>query len=215
MRRVISGWNRQVRWSVCAAIGLHLALFVYDVIVGFAPFLQGDRAWDRMAILQNMLKAPAGEWLKAAVNATVVPGEYLFQIPVYLIAGTGGVVLLQVVLTVLSVGCVAAIGRNLFSWRFAGLAAALVYMLVPQNIVYPHQFVTEAISTPFCVFFLYFMVRYLKQGTWTLALYAGLCLGIAIFSRPSLALVIVGLTGLCLLYWRYSGLKRIADLATA
>jgi hypothetical protein len=182
------------------ALVIHALLFLYDCSVGFAPFVQGDRSYVRFEIMQEVLAALPAGGVRTLAYSGVIPGEFLFQLPFYVIAGKAGVVLFQIALTILSVIAVAKIATSLFGWRYAAFTAGLAYLLLPQNLVFAHQMVTEATATPFCVFFLYCMHRYLKGGELRHAIYGGIWLGLAIFIRPSLALVIPALLGFCAYY---------------
>jgi 4-amino-4-deoxy-L-arabinose transferase-like glycosyltransferase len=143
-------------------------------------------------------------------NGAIGPGEYLFQLPLYVAGGAGAVILFQIILSVFSIVCVYQIAAMLLPWRRAALVCGLVYALLPQNLVFPHQFVTEAIATPCTVFFLYFLVRSLRDNRLTLALVGALFYGLAIFVRPSLVLALPLLVVLPVLY--ASGSRRAAAI---
>ncbi len=192
--------NYPLRVLLVLAVLIHGLLLCYDISIDFAPFVHGDRSFVRFEIMQHVVQSLSGDGLGALVHSGVIPGEFLFQLPAYMLAGKAGVVLFQIALTILSVIALAKLAGSLFSWRYAAFTAGLVYLLVPQNLVFAHQFVTEATSVPFCIFFLYSMHTYLKGGNIRNAVIGGGWLGLAIFIRPSLLLVIPVLLGFCVLY---------------
>jgi hypothetical protein len=194
------------------AIALHASLLFYDAHVGFSPFLHGDRAPGRFAAMLYVVHAPLGDWLSFMAQSGVVPGEYLLQIPAYLLGGIPAVIGFQVAMTIGSVLAVAEMAKVLFRWTPAPWVAGVIYLILPDNLVFPHQFVTEAVAAPMAVGFMALMMRLtdnaMKQVLATAAA-AGLCLGLAIFSRPSLAVALPALGCLYVLYQRTIAIRPI------
>ncbi len=216
--------NRDIILVLAVAITVHLLMFAFDVHTAFQPFLEGDRGGDRPPVMFALMHATPADYLSVMANAPIGPGEYLFQLPLYVAGGAGAVILFQIVLSVLSIVCVCQIAAMLVPWRRAALVCGLVYALLPQNLVFPHQFVTEAIATPCTVFFLYFLVWSLRDNRLTLALVGALFYGLAIFVRPSLVLALPCLVVLPVLYAsgsrrataiRYSAIGAVAFLPLA
>jgi len=147
-----------------------------------------------------LVQSEPTSYLSHLAGAEVGPGEYLLQLPSYLIGGRAGIIIFQISLSVLSTVCLYEATAILLPWNRAPFICALIYSLLPQSIVFPHQFTTEAVATPFCTFFLYLMARSLRQNRLPAALWGGLCYGIAIFVRPSLALALPALLLLPILY---------------
>jgi hypothetical protein len=198
--------NRDVFIVLAVAITIHLLMFTFDVHTAFQPFLEGDRSVDRPPVMFALMHANPADYLSVMANGAIGPGEYLLQLPLYVAGGAGAVILFQIILSVFSIVCVYQIAAMLLPWRRAALVCGLVYALLPQNLVFPHQFVTEAIATPCTVFFLYFLVRSLRDNRLTLALVGALFYGLAIFVRPSLVLALPLLVVLPVLY--ASGSRR-------
>ena len=198
----VTGWidaSRGAMLSLSIAAAIHAALFLYDCISGFAAFTTGDRSWTRLEAMTGVLNAPSGDHLSAAAAAAVAPGEYLLQLPFYLIGGPAAVILFQILLALAAARCVWRIADNLFGPRLA-TAATLIFALLPQSLVFPHQFVTETAVAAFCIFFVSASLDFLKAPRWPQALWAGLWLGLAIFIRPSFAVILPLLPALFLIF---------------
>jgi Dolichyl-phosphate-mannose-protein mannosyltransferase len=169
----------------------HLILFANDVQSGYRTFAWGDRGEGRVSFLQEFTSTPHTDVIASMVSGGTVPGEYLFVVGPYLAFGKAGVILFQIALSVASAAATARLGAELLPFRFSALITGLLYTLIPQNLVYPHQLVTEAIATPLCVGWLYFTYQGLMRNSRGSLIAAGLLLGIAIFVRPSLFAIIL------------------------
>lgn len=185
------------------AIILHSGLLIADVAMHYAGFLRGDRAGMRWQSLLYFDQHAAATPLATLLQISVVPGEYLLAYPFYLALSQLGILIVQVALLVASATCVAIIAQRMFSQRNAGLIVGIVYLLLPNNLVFPHQFVTEAFATPFMCFFLYAVCVQADRFRGSTSVLGGVFLGLAIFARPSLALVSLGLMAMCFVYRRY------------
>lgn len=185
---------------ICAVV--HLILFANDVQSGYRTFAWGDRGEGRVSFLQEFTSTPHTDVIASMVSGRTVPGEYLFVVGPYLAFGKAGVVLFQIALSVASAAVTARLGAELLPFRFSALITGLLYTLIPQNLVYPHQLVTEAIATPLCVGWLYFTYQGLMRSSRGSLIVAGLLLGMAIFVRPSLFAIILTLPLLALLIRR-------------
>jgi Dolichyl-phosphate-mannose-protein mannosyltransferase len=169
----------------------HLILFANDVQSGYRAFAWGDRGEGRVSFLQEFTSTPHTDVIASMVFGGTVPGEYLFVLGPYLAFGIAGVIMFQIALSVASAAATARLGAELLPFRFSALITGLLYTLIPQNLVYPHQLVTEAIATPLCVGWLYFTYQGLMRSSRGSLIVAGLLLGIAIFVRPSLFAIIL------------------------
>lgn len=185
--------------SVGVAAFLHALLFVYDCISGFAAFTAGDRSWTRLEAMRGVLTTSNGDYIAAAAEAVVAPGEYLLQAPFFLIGGPAAVVLFQIALALAGVFCVWRIGSELVGPKLATVAA-LIYAVLPQSLVFPHQFVTETAVATACIFFVGAAMQYLKSHRLPDAAIAGAWLGLAIFIRPSFAVILPALIALFLVF---------------
>jgi 4-amino-4-deoxy-L-arabinose transferase-like glycosyltransferase len=194
------------RYQIAVVLGfaaiLHALLFAYDLSTNFEAFLWGDRSWHRSESLQAFLQAERGHVLATLASGSVGPGEFLLIWPSYVLGGAPGIVLFQIALFLLSVYFVCAIAQRVFPWPSAALICGTVYVLLPQNIVFTHQLVTEAIATPLTVAFLYCYTLTSGDRRWRYAIAGGLALGLAIFVRPSLAFILPPFVVLHLLYRR-------------
>ncbi len=177
------GVAAQARWVALAALVLHLLILPYDIATGFRAFTWGDRGMERLRVVDGFanLHGSAVEWM---TNAPVVPGEYVFVLLPWQLGGHVGVILFQIALAVASAWLVARVAGQIVPWWRAALGCGLVYALLPQNIAFPHQLVTEAIATPFCVAWLALVLSAVRNGRIALFAAAGLCIGIAILIRP-------------------------------
>jgi hypothetical protein len=209
-------WRRhQIAVVIGLAAILHAILFAYDAATRFEAFLWGDRAAHRWGSLQNFLSAESGKVLATLASGQVGPGEFLLQWPSFALGGIPGVVLFQIALFLLSVYFVCAIAQRVLPWELSPLICGTIYVLLPQNIAFTHQFVTEAVATPLTVAFLYFYLLSSESRGWRYAMAGGLALGLAIFVRPSLAFILPPFVVLHLIYRRslWSGvLKTVAAI---
>lgn len=208
--------GRDAAWGVTAAAAiLHGALFYNDVAGDFEPFLRGDRAGIRWESFERFVSAPPGMALDILASNEAAPGEFLLQYPAYLVAGVPGIVLFQVGLFLVSLWLVCRIAWMLLPTPAAVLAVGLVYALLPHNLAFPHQFVTEAVATPLCVIFLYLALRALDSRRHAQAAFAGLALGLAILARPSLAIALPLLIAGAVLFRRRLPRGAVAILSLA
>ena len=197
------GW-RGIVWVLGAGVALHGTMLIYDAQQGFAPLLRGDRGYQRWDALTAFQSASPGHVLDTMVSLPVAAGEYLLPYPAYALGGRAGIVIFQIALFLLSLLCVCLMARRLFRWRPAAAVCGVVYLLLPHNLAFTHQLVTEAFVTPFMVFFAYFYFAYLRTPQSWLVVLAGFCLGVAIFSRPAFAIVAPAVLALHLVYFRYA-----------
>ncbi len=176
----------QARWVAVVALVLHLSILPYDIATGFRAFTWGDRGMERLLTLQGFVGAQ-GSAIGWMTDAPIVPGEYLFAVLPWQWGGHVGVILVQIALAVGAGWLVARIAGRLIPWRRGALGCGLLYVLLPQNIAFPHQLVTEAIATPLCVAWLALVLAGVRRGRIGPFLAAGLCIGVAIFIRPVIA----------------------------
>jgi hypothetical protein len=181
----------QVILVVLVSTICHLILFANDVQSGYRAFGWGDRGEGRVSFLQEFTSTPHTDVIASMVIGGTVPGEYLFVLGPYLAFGKAGVILFQIALSVASAAATARLGAELLPFRFSALGTGMLYAFIPQNLVFPHQLVTEAIATPLCVGWLYFTYQGLMKRSRGSLIVAGLLLGSAIFVRPSLFAIIL------------------------
>ncbi len=177
--------RRQVWFLVGIGAVIHFAMILYDISNSYEPFLWGDRSPDRWAVMLQALSPPRSLF-DFIVHAKVAPGEYIFQLPFYMAAGKAGVVAFQTVLNLVAVACLYYAANVLFCSPSASLIIAFVYLCLPQNLVYPHEFVTEAVATPLTTVFVFLIVLSTSRSRVLYALLGAVIYGVAIFVRPSL-----------------------------
>jgi hypothetical protein len=187
---------------VATAAVLHLILFAYDIATQFAPMFQGDRSGLRWVAIEQFRAADFSNLMATLTSSPTVPGEYIFAAAAYAVGGLGAIVAFQILLFLLSLACLCAIAAT-FPWRHSVLAVGLSYTLLPHNLAFTHQLVTEAIATPFVVFAIYFYFRFMRSRLPTNVLLSGLMLGVAIFVRPPLAPIAPAILAAHVLYRRY------------
>jgi hypothetical protein len=178
------------KYVLASDIFIHLILLCFDAANHYVPFLRGDRSYNRWTGMAYYLAKSSEGWISAMAHSGVVPGEYILHVPFYLIAGKLGMIIFQVALSIASVMAIGAVSTRIFSWRYAPLVICAIYLSVPQCIAFAHQFVTEGVSASLTILFVYFSVLMLEKSDLRFGLLAGACLGIAIFVRPSLLLIV-------------------------
>jgi hypothetical protein len=192
--------EKETRLVLMAAFLLHIGFFAYDVATGFEPMLRGDRSFSR---LQALLAFDVNDTLSMLVANPVIPGEYFAEWVAYGFGGKAGIIIFQIALLLASVWALCRTVSALFPWKSYTVVVGLVYVALPQNVVFTHQLVTEAIVTPLLVFFAYFYVMYSKYARTRQLLMCGLTLGLVIVVRPVFAIVPPTLVLSHLVYRRY------------
>jgi hypothetical protein len=202
--------EKETRLVLMAGLLLHIGFFGYDVATGFEPMLRGDRSSSR---LHALLAFNVNDALSVLVSNPVIPGEYFAEWVAYGLGGQTGIVIFQIALFLASVWALCKTVSALFPEKSYTAVVGLVYLALPQNLVFTHQLVTEAIVTPLLVFFAYFYIMYFKYEQTRQLLMCGLTLGLAIVVRPVFAIVPPTLVLSHLVYRRY--LCRRAALMVA
>lgn len=187
--------------AVLGAVALiHILMFVYDEYTGFQAFAWGDRGVERLSVFKSFAQLGDIPLLRAVIDSPVVPGEYLFTIWPWLAFGPAGVVALQILLALVACWMTMKIADQVVPWKAAAPICGLIYALLPQSLAFPHQLVTEAIATPLTVAWLYFMMSAFRSRRLATFIAAGICIGLAIFIRPSTLLMLPITFALALLY---------------
>ncbi|WP_206237968.1 ArnT family glycosyltransferase [Novosphingobium terrae] len=181
--------RKQALWVAAITLGLHLLILAYDRATDFRAFSWGDRGLERTRILKIFadLHDPL---LPAMTQSPIVPGEYIFALIPWTLAGPVGVIVMQIALAVLAAWLVARLAGRVTPWPRAPLACGLIYACIPQNLAFPHQLVTEAIVTPLCMVWLYATLSGLRGGRIAPFLIGGLALGLAMLTRPVVLLML-------------------------
>lgn len=201
-----------LKWTLLAIACVHGLLLIYDIATGFAPFLRGDRSFDRLQGMQEVIDAGFASGFSVLVTGPVHPGEYILQLPLYVLTGPLGVIIFQVALALLSAVCLWKLVERTISHPWAPPIVTLLYALAPMTLTFSHQFTTEAVATPFCIFFLFWTVRALSTKTVGDTVVAGLCLGAVILLRPGYAVIVpalVALGGVLALAGTFKSLGRL------
>jgi Dolichyl-phosphate-mannose-protein mannosyltransferase len=174
-----------------AALAIHIALLSYDLSSHFEPFLRGDRSEVRWIALTQFAASLPVSPLDALTNSPVAPAEFLFQFTAYEIGGQTGIIVMQIALFLTSLWALGKTALILLRSRAAMLTVGAIYTLLPQNLAFTHQLVTEAIATPLVVLSSYFYLRYFCQRQFSHLMASGISLGLAILVRPTLALALL------------------------
>ncbi len=130
---------------------LHLLMLLYDA---WHPdrFLNADRAVERLDVIRSFGETlQAGGDIAGFLAAHGIAGDWLPQALLYLMGGQYLVVAVQSLLALLSILCVRDIGMQLGLGSGKASAAAVLYGLLPQSLVFPHQLAAEAISVPLII----------------------------------------------------------------
>jgi hypothetical protein len=149
---------------------LHAGLLAYD-LAHPGRFLLADRAGERIGVI-NAFRDAADR--VAFIGAHGIPGDWLPQGLLYLAGGQYFVIAVQAALALLSILWVRDIAGRAGLGERGAFAAAALYGLLPQTLVFPHQLATEALFDPLVI-----LSFRLAAGTG-----AGAALGAATLIRP-------------------------------
>ena len=196
----------------------HFLLLFYD---GSHPqaFLTGDRGSERLTEIQQLhaiLGSP--NLVRDFLVRHGYAGDYLYQGVGLIVLGRMGLIVFQIVFSMLAMASLYHMAFLLTNSRRVALIAMLSLAVQPSSIIYPHQLVSESLFVPLIAISQYFLARYaLGPGRWRDTAISGLLVGLAITIRPVALLwplVVVGLWAL----WRHRAprpLPRFAYLGTA
>ena len=181
--------------SLLAFFGtLHAGLFAYD-LTHPDRFLLADRAGERIDVINAFRVATDGPGF---VGTHGIPGDWLPHALLYTAGGPYFVIAVQIVLVLLSIVWVRELAERAGLGQRAAFAAAVLYGLLPQTLVFPHQLATEALFDPLVI-----LSFRLAAGP-----ASGLALGAATLIRP---ITIVW----PLIVAAFSKRKRVAYVAAA
>ena len=152
--------------------GVHVAMFGYDLAHPDC-LLHADRADERLQVILGLPAAVARGETLSYIAGHGIAGDWLPQGLVYLLGGQYLLIALQVTLTLFSVVWLSDIGRRVGLSESAAAKAALLYGLLPQTLVFPHQLASEALFVPLLVL-----------GFRDAGLRAGVAIGLATLVRP-------------------------------
>ncbi|NKQ36522.1 MAG: glycosyltransferase family 39 protein [Chloroflexi bacterium] len=137
-----------------------------------------------------------------------VPGDYIFHVAAYSIYQSYSVIILQILFGFIAIVYIYRLAQLLFHSHLVSALAALTYMLLPGTLVQPHTLVTETFYNPLLVISLYYLVKYLLEGSLPALLIAGLTASIASFIR--LIFVLYPIVFFIIIFLDAKG-KRIKD----
>ncbi len=183
---------------------IHGFIFTYGVF-NADSFLAGDRAVIRLETINYVFKNLPAELTDkisnlandSESNSTVLsrifesgnPGDYIFQGFLLCIGDRYLVVVFQLLLSFLSILCVYCFLIILGRPPAYSLAGAIIYMLLPGNLIIPHELASESLFTPLVVIGFFMLVYYVEKQAYVWVLVSGLLLlSIASFVRPQLSL---------------------------
>jgi hypothetical protein len=169
----------------------HGALLLFDLHHPGA-FLTGDRAAARVIAMTNLIAARPSLAGAAALNGPI--GDYLGQLLPYALGGRIGVLLAQLALGLMATLSCQALGSRILKSETRGLAAGLIYLMLPGSLLDTHTLTSEAIANPLLVTGVALLGAYLDGARRTGALYvAALLLGAAALVRPQYLLLPVAI----------------------
>jgi hypothetical protein len=183
--------SKELGLLLLAALAIHIALLSYDLSTRFEPLLRGDRSEARWIALAQLAASPPGDLLDALTNSPVAPAEFIVQLTSNKIGGQTGIIVVQIALFLASLWALCRTALILLGSRVAMLTIGAVYTLLPQNLAFTHQLVTEAIATPLVVISSYFYLCYFHQRRFSLLMACGISLGFAILVRPPIAMALL------------------------
>jgi 4-amino-4-deoxy-L-arabinose transferase-like glycosyltransferase len=177
-----------VQLLACAAL-LHAGLFLYDHLHP-EVFLNADRAITRMRTIEALARLIGeGASLGNFFESHGIIGDYLPQAMLYMLGGRTAIVVGQVLLFLVSLAALFGMTFHVTGSRKCAGLSALLYLLLPHSLVFPHMLCSEAIFDPLVVISFYFTSRVvLRDRGHAAAGPAGLFLGIATLVRPITAL---------------------------
>lgn len=165
------------RWVAALVIlfcGLHGLLFSYDLATPGA-WTHGDRAGDRVyaqrlvfekIVLQGkgIEPLPTDGSLADRLYTAGPPGDYLIPAALSHYGGHYLAIIVQVIITILSLVAVFFIAREMGLSRRGSFCSAALFGLLPGTVVQGHMFVTEAWFVPSTIFTVLTALRILTQG---------------------------------------------------
>jgi hypothetical protein len=149
---------------------LHAGMFAYD-LAHPDRFLLADRASERIDVIHAF--RGAADWT-SFLGAHGIPGDWLPHALLYMAGGQYFVIAVQIALVLLSVLWVRDLAERAGLGSRVAFGAAVLYGLLPQTLVFPHQLATEALFDPLVI-----LSFRLAVGP-----ASGLALGVATLIRP-------------------------------
>ena len=195
---------------VYIAIILHTLLFIFNIFFHPETFINADRARERLVAATDLLSLPLQyEAISEFLSNHGILGDYVFQAIIMGIVGQYGLIIFQIVLAILSYVCLYTIAKLIFQSERLAFVIALIYMMLPHSLVFPHQLISEAIFDPLLVFSFYFLTKYLldRVALHYLITSAGF-MGISALIRPVSILFPFVLFAILLFHFRMSHLKK-------
>ena len=183
---------------------VHGAIFIHGVL-NADSFLAGDRAAGRLETINYVFSHPSTDLTYpvltlepgAESNSTILsrifesgnPGDYIIQGLLFSVGDRHLVVTFQLLLTFISIYCVYFFVIILRRSPAYAMAGAVIYTLLPGNLIIPHELASESLFTPIVVIGFFMLIYYVekKPRTWVLAT-GLLLLTAANFVRPQLGL---------------------------
>jgi 4-amino-4-deoxy-L-arabinose transferase-like glycosyltransferase len=178
-----------IRLIVIYGLILHTAMFAYD-IANPGRFLKADRALERRETIEGLsaVISQHGNIVDYLATHGIV-GDYFIQALAYIPLGQYGLIVFQIALLLASIAALYKLTQLVSGSKTTAAIASLVYMHLPQALVFTHQLASEAVCVPLIVVSFYYLARYwLEQRSITFLIMSGILFGIAILVRPVLTL---------------------------
>ncbi len=192
-------WSTRPRWDIREIVTLGLILLlalslrVYFItgIEQPGPFSDGQ---NYNIMVRQLLDKKVYGYRSESPNAYVTPGFPMFLALVYKLHGyypespVTAVRIYQALMLTAAVGLVYLIGRKSGS-RFTAAAAALVAAVYPPLIWSASAFLTESLFTFLFLAYIYSIILALERNSLALSGVSGAFFGIAVLTKPQLALL--------------------------
>jgi hypothetical protein len=177
--------NRVLIYLLLYVATLHGLMLIYDVVHPDI-FLHADRAISRLDTVRAYLSLPfEGPEVVRFLITNGIPGDYYPQALFYLVGGQYSVILAQIGLLIGATATLYKLTLLLTRSASMSLAAVLIYVHLPHNLVFPHALASEAIFDPLVVISFCYAGRFcIEHRSWWNLMVCALTLGLATLVRP-------------------------------
>jgi 4-amino-4-deoxy-L-arabinose transferase-like glycosyltransferase len=194
---------------IYVVLAVALALRIYYILTNSFPPLLGDAfGYDKMA--KQFLETGVLGYLTTTPNAFVMPGFPVLLSVIYLGFGTNMLwfQLMQVILSVITIVVVYKTAQKFMNESYSLLTAAI--MAVYPSFIYANGLLLTEVSFTFLtVLFFWLLWLGIDSGRKLHFILSGVCLGLSVLFRPTLATLIVPI--IVYFIWQLLSKKRIGQ----
>jgi hypothetical protein len=147
MHRKTAPTTRWLFWVCMVFLCVHGGLFIFDVTDPSA-FIRGDRALDRLAEVNQLLRASPNSYLPIILN-TGAPGDFLQQAVLYSIGGRLFVIFCQIALQLLILVSTCFAALRITKSETIAIVTGAFLLVMPGTLMDPHLLTTETWFTLF------------------------------------------------------------------